>query len=445
MQVGRLNEIIFILIHQRVKRQDVEYTVGREACPVRSWRSAWPRLLLLSACLSLLGAAGAAGQGTGQWVELGSMPRSNAEFGAARIGGLIYVAGGFADESALRIYDPATDSWSDGEDLPNGNHHPAVIGFGGKLYVIGGFDTESMVQIYDPATDSWSFGAEVPTPRRAMAIVELDDRIHIIGGTDGDSGGGGRAEHEIYDPVADTWEIAAPLLEGRDHGYAGVVRRKIYFASGRLNLVLQDDLQIYDPDTDSWSLGPPLPTAASGHAVQVVDNRLYVFGGEDVPNGAVTRASQQFDPAAGSWTLVTELPHPLHAAASAVFGGSIYLFGGTSFVEPDSQGTQRVLRFDPPIVVEVIAPRKLKAKILSSTEVRLRWKFKTQRSDARRILIQRKKGDRRFRRAARVTPDVKRKVLGGLEPGATYTFRVRALGPSGKSAWSNERTVTLPD
>ena len=88
------------------------------------------------------------------------------------------------------------------------------------------------------------------------------------------------------------------------------------------------------------------------------------------------------------------------------------------------------------------APRKLKAKVLSSTRVRLRWKFRHKKSDATKIQIQAKPGDGRFKNVATVTPEVKKLVLEGLEPGATYTFRARARGPSGKSAWSNQRTVT---
>jgi len=96
-------------------------------------------------------------------------------------------------------------------------------------------------------------------------------------------------------------------------------------------------------------------------------------------------------------------------------------------------------------VAESQAPRKLKVKVLSATEVRLRWKFRHKKSDATRIQIQEKKSDGRFKKEATVMTEVKKLLLTGLEPGATYAFRVRAKGPSGVSAWSTERTVSLPD
>ena len=96
-------------------------------------------------------------------------------------------------------------------------------------------------------------------------------------------------------------------------------------------------------------------------------------------------------------------------------------------------------------VTESQAPRKLKAKVLSATEVRLRWKFRHKKSDATKIQIQAKMGDGRFKKKATVMTEVKKLALQGLEPGATYAFRVRSKGPSGVSAWSDERTVSLPD
>ena len=400
--------------------------------------------LVLATLLLALAEVGAA-SAQGRFVELGPMPMSNAEAGAAELDGLIYHVGGFNGESTLLIYDPRRDSWELGPDIPQGVHHPAVKGFQGKLYVIGGHEAESLVQIYDPATATWSQGdGRVPTPRRAMAIVELRGRLHLIGGTSGPRGGGGHEEHEAYDPVADSWERLAPLLAPRDHGYAGVIDDKIYFASGRLNFALQPELQIYDPDSDSWSFGPSLIEAVSGHAVQVVDNRLYVFGGEDVPASRVTNRTQRYDPFAQVWEDMTTLPRPLHAAANAVYNGSIYLFGGINIVEGSSTGLPDVLRYDPPDLRNP-APFKLKAAARGTTRARLKWKLKRRMSDATSFEVQSRLDDGDWEEIAQLGIRAKKVFVSDLEPGATYVFRIRANGPVGPSEWSNERRLKMPE
>lgn len=381
----------------------------------------------------------------GQFVQLGPMPFSNAEAGAAELDGLIYVVGGFNDEEALMIYDPAEDTWERGPDIPQGVHHPAVAGLDGRIYVAGGHTAESMVQIYDPAAETWSLaGASIPTPRRAMGIVVLDGRIHIMGGTSGPIGGGGHVEHEAYDPVSDSFEVLAPLLAPREHGYAGVIDGKIYFASGRFDLAVQPELQIYDPATDSWSFGPELLEAVSGHGVQVVDNRLFVFGGENVPIAFVTNRTQRYDPFARTWERMVDLPKPLHAAANAVHRGSIYLFGGVNIVQGSSPGVVDVYRFDPPSIRNP-APFRLKAKLRKNGKVQLKWRLKRSRSDATSLEVQRRGEGRDWRELAILGIEAKKLVVTGLGRGRTYVFRVRANGPVGPSEWSNERAVTLPD
>ncbi len=402
-------------------------------------------ILLLAAMVSA--APADAQQDLGSWTQLSSMPFSNAEFGSATIGGKIYLAGGFAEETALLVYDVASDSFSRGPDLPEGNHHPGVATVGGRLYVLGGHETEDLVQIYDPDTGTWSEGAHLPTPRRAFATVVLRGKIHVIGGTDNPSGGGGGlAAHEVYDPATDRWSVAAPLLEAREHVYGGAIGSKIYIAAGRVGVfVPQDELQIYDPVRDEWTLGPPLIEETSGHAAQVVDEQLFVFGGELVFADRVLRRTQRYDPALRRWDELAQLPMPLHGLGSAVHRGSIYLFGGATAVEAASTGQSSVWRFDPPKRQVAEVPRRLRVKVRSSRKVLLKWKFRHRLSDATGIDIQARRARGPFRTIATRPARARRIVLTGLDAGGTYAFRVRATGPSGKGAPSNTVSVTMPD
>lgn len=88
------------------------------------------------------------------------------------------------------------------------------------------------------------------------------------------------------------------------------------------------------------------------------------------------------------------------------------------------------------------APRRLRAKVLSATEVRLRWRDRSAGESGFHVELSREGGP--FERVASAGADRRRLVLRGLEPGATYTFRVQAHAAAGASPYSNEVTVTLP-
>ena len=67
----------------------------------------------------------------------------------------------------------------------------------------------------------------------------------------------------------------------RNHCAGGVVNGKFYVAGGRMADTSTNALEVYDPQTNSWSTRAPMPTARSGIAAAVVNNELWVFGGED--------------------------------------------------------------------------------------------------------------------------------------------------------------------
>ena len=74
--------------------------------------------------------------------------------------------------------------------------------------------------------------------------------------------------------------------------------------------------------------------------------------------------------------------------------------------------------------------------------MRLRWKDLSSGESGFHVELSREGGA--FERVASAGAGRRRLVLRGLEPGATYTFRVQAYAPSGASPYSNEATVTLP-
>ena len=88
---------------------------------------------------------------------MAKMPTARSEMSAGVIDGRIYIAGGwgngFAQSTALEIYDPATDSWMNGADLPFHLNHHATAVYDNDLYIFG---PDAVALRYDPATESWT-------------------------------------------------------------------------------------------------------------------------------------------------------------------------------------------------------------------------------------------------------------------------------------------------
>jgi len=95
----------------------------------------------------------------------------------------------------------------------------------GKIYVIGGYNglaEDNAVQIYDPATDTWSSGALMPTRRSNLVSGVCGPRIYAIGGDDGVNF---LTSNEAYDPFTDTWIVPQP---SKPTATAGLASQFVY-------------------------------------------------------------------------------------------------------------------------------------------------------------------------------------------------------------------------
>ncbi len=87
-------------------------------------------------------------------------------------------------------------------------------------------------------------------------------------------------------------------------------------------------------------------------------------------------------------------------------------------------------------------PKRLKAKAVSSSRVRLKWKDKSRNEDG--FYVEMSTDGGRFERIVSTGANTKKLFVDDLESGTTYTFRVQAFNAGGVSPYSNQRSVTLP-
>ena len=84
---------------------------------------------------------------------------------------------------------------------------------------------------------------------------------------------------------AESWQMSAPMLEPRCGAGGAVVGEVFVLLGGSGNAEScfgppSDVVQVYEPQTNEWRIGPAMNRARAFPLVAVVENVLYVIGGE---------------------------------------------------------------------------------------------------------------------------------------------------------------------
>lgn len=262
--------------------------------------------------------------------------------------GKIYVIGGFVDvygftpalESVL-IYDIATETTTTGANMPYGvSLADSALGADGKIYVMGGYNMtlggyQKTTQIYDPALDEWTTGTAAPTPLGGEAAVGVSDGRIIVFGTDFYDVSNRTI---IYDPVADSWSNGTDMLTHRWLTSAVVWNETAVILMGGDGSMVTGEVynktEIYNPVADTWSVAADMPMAASyGGAAIARNGFVYFVGGNNGIglSGSAMNEIMYYDPIANEWSESTNsLPNPTTTAGFVSDSyGRLFLVGGS--------------------------------------------------------------------------------------------------------------------
>ena len=314
------------------------------------------------AVAGLICAAGPAATAEGKWNTLAPFPDPGEELVGSATGGKLYVFLGikpiWRPMGLVYEYDPATNAWTKKKPMPRPSHHTAIAELNGKIYLFGGFvlpesGPPAWVPIadaweYDPAADAWRALAPMPTKRGAASVAAANGKLYVIGGAAAFPRDPNQSIHparphrslgtvEEYDPATNAWRERSPMPTPRNHAAIGAVKGKIYVIGGRLGAAFItafpgniDLVQEYDPATDAWALKAPMPTARSAAASAILNDKIYVAGGELQTNEylAAFRAFEAYDPATNTWERLPRMPVPRHGLAAGAVGNRIHLVSG---------------------------------------------------------------------------------------------------------------------
>ncbi len=306
------------------------------------------------------------------WETIASMPTARTPSLAA-LNGKIYAIGGQTISGATavnEVYDVATNTWTTVKPMLEADSGFATSVYEDKIYCFGW----GRNQVYDPVADAWELHTPDPTPRSTSSASVVNGKMYIIGGFDSFflSTPIRSRINEMYDPVADSWTTMAPLPIATAYCISAVVDNRIY--------VFGNDgeggksVQVYDPQTNTWSYGPPMPYSMyyeTGIATTGVyaPKRIYLIG------GLGAGFTQIFDPTTQSWSTGAEMPTPRRFLSVAVVDDLLYSVGGednegygTSLSNANERYTP--LGYNPvPPAVQVISPEQ--SKTYTSSNVSL--------------------------------------------------------------------------
>jgi parallel beta-helix repeat protein len=183
----------------------------------------------------------------------------------------------------------------------------------------------------------WQQKTDVPTARgyllRGQSVV--GQSIYAVGGWNGSI----LDSVEIYDVASATWTAGQSLPQPREDGAIQVVDDKLYIIGGDCGGPACATVLEYDPSSNTYASKEPMPTARRSLASAVIDGKIYTIGGVDAMN-QVSASVEMYDPSTNTWE--TKSPHPLprQYLTAEVVNGKIYTFGGNEY-------SNRVHEYDP--------------------------------------------------------------------------------------------------
>ena len=149
---------------------------------------------------------------------------------------------------------------------------------------------------------------------------------------------------------AANWEAVSPVNTARDQFAAGVIDNKIYIFGGNdINPEAQNDVQ----STEMLDLDQPLAWSYladnNGNGVNglrgveevtgaSVNGKFYVFGGSQDNFTKTFNFVEEYDPASNTWSSKAAMPTTRTASIAVAYKNEIYVFGGDYFPPTANKG-----------------------------------------------------------------------------------------------------------
>ena len=174
---------------------------------------------------------------------------------------------------------------------------------------------------------AWIDRAPLPAPRQEVAVAFARGEVFVLGGMNNTTIG--LPTVDAYDPGSDSWRPIGDLPIAVHHPMAAVVDDRLFLIGGQqgISFTPVDDLWEYDFGADQWMPRAPMPAPRGAGAAAVWDGRIYVAAGESSGGGSVT-TFEVYDPVADQWSPLPDHSNARNHCGAAAVNGRIILVGG---------------------------------------------------------------------------------------------------------------------
>lgn len=220
-------------------------------------------------------------------------------------------------------------------------HVPPRNSYQDFLILLGGRkdnqQTTRDVLLYDGQTGRWQSLAKLPARLYKASAVSLHRGIYVLGGMAvGKSVPS--AKVYVFSLKLNQWRPGQPMLAAR-YSHRSAAHKNFIFSIGGIGEghEVMGSMERYDSVGNVWERMASMPVGVLHPAVAVKDQRLYLFGGEDIMQNPV-RLIQVYHISRNTWFKMETRMIKNVCAPAVVLGERIVIVGGY---------TRRILAYDP--------------------------------------------------------------------------------------------------
>ncbi|KAM9166726.1 kelch-like protein 38 isoform 1-T3 [Pangshura tecta] len=221
-------------------------------------------------------------------------------------------------------------------------HVPRRYSYQEFLIIIGGRKdnqtTTRDVLLYDEKTNQWLSLAKHPMRLYKASAVSLHSNIYVLGGMPVScekSPVSGNVY--IFSLKLNQWRLVEPMLVPR-YSHRSIAYKNYIFSIGGIgeNQEILNSMERYDSIYNVWENMANMPVAVLHPAVAAKDQRIYLFGGEDIMQNPV-RLIQVYHISRNMWFRMETRMVKNVCAPAVVIGDQIIIVGGY---------TRRIIAYD---------------------------------------------------------------------------------------------------
>ncbi len=175
----------------------------------------------------------------------------------------------------------------------------------------------------------WKKKCNMPGPLYAFDAATVGNKIYAIGGR------GKEERHDRYTYVyyanKNSWEVKKEPMFPRSNHAVAALENKIYVFGGNDS---PSKTEVYEIKSDSWKELAPIPSPRMhiNYSAAVCNDKIFLIGGLEKKGGMYydtdSNKNEMYDPLTNTWIEKAPLPSPRQCAAIVTFQNTIYVISG---------------------------------------------------------------------------------------------------------------------